>query len=97
MTEYFEIARGGWGDGGRGMGIGVGGKCMCVCLSVCVSVCVCVCLSVCVSVCLCQLYSLDGCVDFDETLHKRSDRCLPAVTFFAVFEYLNLMTSRRPF
>ena len=38
MTEYFRIARGGWGDGGRGMGIGVGGKCMCVCLCVCVSV-----------------------------------------------------------
>ena len=36
MTEYFRIARGGWGDGGRGRGIGVGGKCMCVCLSVCV-------------------------------------------------------------
>ena len=36
MTEYFRIARGGWGDGGRGMGIGVGGKSLCVCLSVCV-------------------------------------------------------------
>ena len=55
MTEYFRIARGGWGDGGRGMGIGVGGKCMCVCLCVCV--CVSVCLWLCVglsgSVCLC--------------------------------------------
>ena len=40
MTEYFRIARGGWGDAARGMGIGVGGKCMCVCLCVCVSVCV---------------------------------------------------------
>ena len=41
-----------------------------VCVCVCVCVCVSVCLSVCVSVCLCQRYSLDGCVDFDETLYK---------------------------
>ena len=57
---------------------------------------VCVCVSVCLSVCLCQLYSLDACVDFNETLHKWSDRYLP-VTFFAVFESSNLMTSWRPF
>ena len=57
---------------------------------------VCVCVCVCVSVCVCHLYSLNGWTDFDETFHKSSDRYLP-VTFFAVFEISNLMTSWRPF
>ena len=67
-------------------------------IRVCVHVhaCVCVCLSVCLSVCVCHLYSLNGWTDFDETFHKWSDRYLP-VTFFAVFEISNLMTSWRPF
>ena len=37
---------------------------------VCMSVCVCVCMYVCASVCMWKLYSQNGCVDFDETLHK---------------------------
>ena len=57
---------------------------------------VCVCVSVCLSVCVCHLYSLNGWTDFDETFHKWSDRYLP-VSFFAVFEISNLMTSWRPF
>ena len=55
-----------------------------------------VCLSVCVSVCLCQLYSLNGWADFDEISHKYSRGHGP-VPFFSNFEYLNLMTSWRPF
>ena len=57
---------------------------------------VCVWVCVCASVCVWKLYSPNGCVDFDETLHKWSDRYL-LVTFFSVFENSNLMTSWRPF
>ena len=57
-----------------------------------VSVWVCVCMCVCVW----KLYSQNGCVDFDETLHKWSDRYL-LVSFFSIFENSNLMTSWRPF
>ena len=55
-----------------------------------VYVCVCVC------VCVWQLSCSNGCVDFAETLHKRSDRYF-LVSFFSIFENSNLMTSWRPF
>ena len=57
-----------------------------------VSVWVCVCMCVCVW----KLYSQNGCVDFDKTLHKGSDRHL-LVSVFSIFENSNLMTSWRPF
>ena len=71
-------------------------SCLCMCISVFVWVCVCMCVRVCVRVCVWKLYSKNGCVDFDETLHKWSDRYL-LVTFFSIFENSNLMTSWRPF
>jgi len=57
---------------------------VCVCVSVCASVRLCV--------CVCHLYSPNKWTDFDETLHKWSLGYL-RVSFFAVFEISNLMTS----
>ena len=59
---------------------------------VCVSVCLCVGVCVCVCVCVCHLYSPNGWTDFDETLYKWSWLYL-RVSFFAVLENSNLMTS----
>ena len=56
----------------------------------------CVCVYVCVCVCVWQRSCSNGCVDFAETLHKRSDRYF-LVSFFSIFENSNLMTSWRPF
>ena len=54
----------------------------------------------CVCVCMCvrvwKRSCSNGCVDFAETLHKRSDRYF-LVSFFSIFENSNLMTSWRPF
>ena len=57
---------------------------------------VCVWVCVCMYVCVWQRSCSNGCVDFAETLHKRSDRYF-LVTFFSIFENSNLMTSWRPF
>ena len=55
-----------------------------------------VCMSVCACVCVWKLYSQNGCVDLNETLHKWSDIYL-LMTYFSIFENSDFMTSWRPF